>query len=99
MCIVLTSLKQYVETHGFETLPILVRPEAAIPFNPTLKTPEGDYHSGLKVLVNGPLSAEKKVEVVTHEDVGSIAKTLTTGDAGDMVVDLSESGVLIEKRT
>ena len=83
-----------METHGFDTLPLLVRPEAAIPFNPTLKVPEGDYHSGLQVLVNGPLSADKKVEFVTHEDVNRIAKAFVPGDGSDVaVVDLSSSKV------
>lgn len=87
-------LEQYVETHGFETLPLLIRPDAAIPFNPTLKVPEGDYHSGLQVLVNGPLSADKKVEFVTHEDVSRIAKVFIPGDGSDAaVVDLSTSNV------
>lgn len=85
-----------METHDFETLPLLIRPEAAIPFNPTLKVPEGDYQSGLKILVNGPLSGEKKVEIVTHEDVSSIARTLTTSDTGNVgVVDLSNSKTLL----
>lgn len=86
-------MRQYVETHDFETFPLLVRPEAAIPFNPTLKKPEGNYHSGLKLLVNGPVGADKQVEIVTHEDVGSVAKTFSVDNAIDVeIVDLTTSG-------
>ncbi|KAL3453149.1 glycosyl hydrolases family 31-domain-containing protein [Aspergillus insuetus] len=74
----------YTETHGFETLPILVRPGSATPLNPKLVTPEGDALDGLEVLVNGRLSGEVAVEVVdpakTHEVLKVVTIKLGEGD-------------------
>jgi alpha-D-xyloside xylohydrolase len=83
-----------VETHGFDTLPILIRPEAAIAVNSGLKQPEGDYHDGLQVLVNGPLSEDRHVEIVTCQDVYSISKTISTKADGDVqVIKLNDENV------
>ncbi|KAK6526330.1 hypothetical protein TWF694_004928 [Orbilia ellipsospora] len=86
----------YTEKHGFDTLPLLVRPGAAIPYNPSIATPDGDYLRGLQVLVNGPLSEGKKVEIVEPSDVEKVSKTvtiskdLTAAGLNVQVVDLSE---------
>lgn len=65
----------YTETHTFDTLPIIVRPGAVVAFNPSLATPDGDLISGLQVLVNGPLAADKNVEIVEVADVNKVSKT------------------------
>jgi alpha-D-xyloside xylohydrolase len=67
---------QYTETHDFNTLPLLIRPEAVIPYNPSLETPEGDYMAGLKVLVNGPLEENAHVDIVLPSDVQGVHKTI-----------------------
>ncbi|KAL2800046.1 glycosyl hydrolases family 31-domain-containing protein [Aspergillus keveii] len=74
----------YTETHGFETLPILVRPGSVTPLNSKLVAPEGDALDGLEVLVNGRLSGEVAVEVVdpakTHEVLKVVTVKLGEGD-------------------
>ncbi|KAL2846766.1 glycosyl hydrolases family 31-domain-containing protein [Aspergillus pseudodeflectus] len=74
----------YTETHGFETLPILVRPGSVTPLNPKLVAPEGDALDGLEVLVNGRLSGEVAIEVVdpakTHEVLKVVTVKLGEGD-------------------
>ncbi|PYH49248.1 putative sugar hydrolase [Aspergillus saccharolyticus JOP 1030-1] len=62
----------YTETHGFDTLPLLIRPGAVVPVNFKLQRPEDDPLDGLEVLVNGAIPTEGvEVEVVdpvrTHE--------------------------------
>ncbi|OAP54761.1 Alpha-xylosidase [Fonsecaea erecta] len=86
----------YTEVHGFDTLPLLVRPGAVVPLNPTLNAPDGDVTKGLQVLVNGPLHGEKVVELVEAGDVARVAKTFTVdeelvvkGIDGVRVVDMS----------
>jgi hypothetical protein len=59
-----------------------------------LEKPVGDYHAGLKILVNGPLSEEKHVEIVTSEDVYNVSKTLSTTTGGEAeILNLSEGDV------
>ncbi|RVD81598.1 uncharacterized protein DFL_009455 [Arthrobotrys flagrans] len=80
----------YTETHGFDTLPILVRPGAVVACTPGLSTPDGDVLKGFQVLVNGPLEGEKKVEIVEAGDVEKVSKTVTIG------VDLKARGADVE---
>ena len=87
----------YTETHGFDTLPILLRPGAVIPFNPSLTTADGDNMKTLQVFVNGPLKEEKVIELVEARDVAKVAKTFTLdagltakGIEGVKVVDVSQ---------
>jgi alpha-D-xyloside xylohydrolase len=87
----------YTETHGFDTMPILLRPGAIVPFNPSLKIPEGDIMKGLQVLVNGPLKGERSIELVEASDVAKVAKTFTLDESltvkgieGVKVVDVSK---------
>ena len=86
----------YTETHGFDTMPILLRPGAVVPFNPTLKVPDGDLWKGLQVLVNGPLREDRGVEIVDAKDVRVVAQRFTLdkelkvhGADGVEVVDVS----------
>jgi alpha-D-xyloside xylohydrolase len=86
----------YTETHGFDTLPLLIRPGAVLPVNPSVKAPDGDVLDGLKVWVNGPLKEDKVVAIVEASDVKNVSKTFTVskdlkvaGLSGVEVVDLS----------
>ncbi|KIW93263.1 uncharacterized protein Z519_05868 [Cladophialophora bantiana CBS 173.52] len=88
----------YTETHGFDTLPLLLRPRAVVPLNPSLKAPDGDMANGLRVLVNGPLDGDKVVELVEVRDVSKVAKSFTldkelvvNGTQGVQVVDVSKA--------
>jgi len=88
----------YTETHGFDTLPILLRPGAVVPFNPSLKVPDGDVLGGLQLLVNGPLRGDKVIEIVEAKDVAKVTKTFSidkrlavTEASGVEVVDVSTS--------
>ncbi|KAL2814201.1 glycosyl hydrolases family 31-domain-containing protein [Aspergillus cavernicola] len=79
------SGRWYTETHGFETLPILVRPGSVTPLNPKLKAPEGDALDGLEVLVNGGLGGEViRVEVVDPEKTHEVLRVviIKLGDGG-----------------
>ncbi|RAO71892.1 uncharacterized protein BHQ10_007904 [Talaromyces amestolkiae] len=61
----------YTETHGFDTLPILIRPGSITPVNSRLEKPEDDSLDGLELLVNGAIAGKKEIEIVnpgkTHE--------------------------------
>ncbi|PTU20085.1 hypothetical protein P175DRAFT_0269223 [Aspergillus ochraceoroseus IBT 24754] len=81
------SGRWYTETHGFNTLPILVRPGSVTLLNPKLKAPQDDALDGLEVLVNGKLAGEVKVEVVdpakTHETLQTVI--VKPADSGEVV--------------
>ena len=70
--------KWYVEKHGFESLPLLVRPGAVIPVNPKMKEAAGDVLDGLEVLVNG-IYEEREIEIVEAKDVGKVGLTMKIG--------------------
>lgn len=55
--------KWYQETHGFMTLPVLVRPNRLIVRNNKITLPEEHIHEGLEVLY-GTITKEVEVEVV-----------------------------------
>lgn len=88
----------YTETHGFDTLPLLIRPGSVLAVNEGLKEPTGDVLAGLTIWVNGPLGQDKAVEIVETSDVKRVSKTITvskdlkaTGLDGLTVIDLSNS--------
>ncbi|KAL4786790.1 glycosyl hydrolases family 31-domain-containing protein [Aspergillus varians] len=81
------SGRWYTETHGFETLPILVRPGSVTPVNVKLERPEGDALDGLEVLVNGRLGGEGvKVEIVDPERTNEVLRVLTVRHGEDGAV-------------
>ncbi|KAL4806410.1 glycosyl hydrolases family 31-domain-containing protein [Aspergillus unguis] len=81
------SGRWYTETHGFETLPILIRPGSVTPLNFKLEKPEGDPLDGLEVLVNGSLAAEgAQIEIVDPATTHEVLKTLVvTSQEGNIV--------------
>lgn len=66
----------YTETHGFDTLPLLVRPGAVVAIYSGLKDPlSDDSFEGLELLVNTPLKHEGiEVELVDRRRVDEVAK-------------------------
>lgn len=75
----------YTEMHGFDTLPLLIRPGSATMVNPELKVPEGDALSGIQLLVNGTLRGETVVEIVNPGQTNEVLKTLRVSHADGKV--------------
>jgi alpha-D-xyloside xylohydrolase len=75
----------YTETHGFDTLPLLIRPETITPICPGLSTPDGDVLKSLELLDNGPLTNPVTVEIVEPQDVGKVAASLTIKRPGSII--------------
>ncbi|KAL5351024.1 31 glycoside hydrolase [Pseudogymnoascus australis] len=60
-----TGGKWYTETHGFSTLPLLIRPGTVTPINKKIKRPEEDHRGdGLELLVNGNTEGVVQVKLV-----------------------------------
>lgn len=87
----------YTEIHGFDTLPILIRPGSITPINLGLKSPEDDALEGLQLLVNGTIAGQKEVKVVnpsqTDEVLRVVQVTPTTENAEK--VKASEGGIKV----
>jgi alpha-D-xyloside xylohydrolase len=88
--------KWYVEEHGFDTLPVLVRPGGVVPFNSKMQTPGSDVMDGLELRVNG-LTEGREIGIVEAKDVGKVAKTVkispglkVEGVEGVNVVDMAK---------
>ena len=71
--------KWYEERHGFDTLPLLVRPGAVLPTNAKMRKPEANIWDGLEILVNGPLKEKKIIDIVEADDVGKVSTSFTIG--------------------
>jgi alpha-D-xyloside xylohydrolase len=78
------SGRWYEEQHGFESLPLLVRPGAVVAVNHKLKEFDGDVLDGLELVVNGPLEDDVEVEIVEAKSVGKISRTLTVTKQGEV---------------
>ncbi|KAL4735191.1 glycosyl hydrolases family 31-domain-containing protein [Aspergillus similis] len=70
----------YTETHGFDTLPILVRPGSVTPVNYKLEKPEGNPLDGLEILVNGTINRKVEVEIVDPETTHKVLKVMTVSE-------------------
>jgi alpha-D-xyloside xylohydrolase len=92
-----TGGKWYTETHGFDTLPLLIRPGTVTPVNWSIKSPEEDFTlNGLEVLVNGPIRGILEVQLVDSknpEKVKEVLKLESKGESGEVVV--SREGVKV----
>ena len=74
----------YTETHGFDTLPLLVRPGAAVAFNDSLERPDGDFDDGLTVLRNS--SKETGIVLLAYAtDVSTLIELDVTSGRFDVV--------------
>ncbi|MFJ8822774.1 alpha-xylosidase [Streptomyces sp. NPDC102467] len=67
------------ETHGFDSLPLYVRPGAVIPMGADDRRPDGDWPDGLTLLV-APEADDVTVAVPGHD--GSLAVTYRVSRAG-----------------
>ncbi|KAL4964660.1 putative sugar hydrolase [Aspergillus stella-maris] len=85
----------YTETHGFETLPILIRPSSMTPVNYKLEKPEDDPWDGLEVIVNGYLGGdgEARVEIVDPAKTAEVLGVVSVGLRGEEEVGVSVEGV------
>lgn len=72
----------YTEKHGFDTLPLLVRPGAVLPYNPKMKAPDGVWKDGYTVLINGPIRGVVGVPVVGRERVDLVQGTVWVNSDG-----------------
>jgi alpha-D-xyloside xylohydrolase len=87
------SGRWYTETHGFDTMPILIRPGSVTVTNPTIKGPEDDALSGIELLINGRLRAETTVEIVNSAQSDEILKTVRVAPTEDGKVEASGHSV------
>ena len=67
------------ETHGFDTLPLLVRPGAVLPVGAREDRPDYDYSERLTLLTNQPVTG---TAVDVPDLTGATAATFTVGDEG-----------------
>lgn len=75
------------ETHGFDSLPILVRPGAVLPWGADDQRPDGDWLNGLTLRVFGPASATTGTPVTVPDLAGVPAATFhVTRDADTLRV-------------
>ncbi|MFJ4914767.1 alpha-xylosidase [Streptomyces sp. NPDC088726] len=61
------------ETHGFDSLPVLVRPGAVLPWGADDQRPDGDWLEGLTLRAFGPAAAD--VVVPVPDLAGAVAAT------------------------
>lgn len=73
----------YTETHGFDTFPLLIRPESVTVVNPTLRVPEGDALSGIQMLFNEPLSGDSMVDIVNPCQTDEVLKVIRVSVSAD----------------
>ncbi|MHC3814429.1 alpha-xylosidase [Streptomyces sp. NBC_00341] len=62
------------ETHGFDSLPVLVRPGAVLPWGAEDQRPDGDWLDGLTLRAYGPVAAADAV-VTVPDLTGAVAAT------------------------
>jgi alpha-D-xyloside xylohydrolase len=67
------------ETHGFDTLPLLVRPGAVLPVGARDDRPDYDYLDGLTLLTNQPVA---RTAVRVPDLTGATAATFMAGEDG-----------------
>ncbi|WP_328913746.1 MULTISPECIES: alpha-xylosidase [unclassified Streptomyces] len=77
------------ETHGFDSVPLLVRPGTALPWGAVADRPDYDYATGLTLRVYEPADGVTTTVRVPSPD-GSTAATFTVSRAGTSVTVTSE---------
>ncbi|OKK23610.1 alpha-glucosidase [Streptomyces sp. CB02488] len=63
------------ETHGFDSLPVLVRPGAVLPWGAEDQRPDGDWLDGLTLRAYGPVAAAADAVVTVPDLTGAVAAT------------------------
>jgi alpha-D-xyloside xylohydrolase len=71
------------ETHGFDSLPLYVRPGAVLPWGADDQRPDGEWLEGLTLRVFEP--GEEEVEVTVPDRTGAVAATFRVARAGSDV--------------
>jgi alpha-D-xyloside xylohydrolase len=87
----------YTETHGFDTLPLLIRPGSITPINLSLRGPEGNALEGLQLLVNGSIAGEKDVEIVDPSQTDQVlwVVQVTHAPGNTEKVNVSAAGIKV----
>lgn len=80
------SGRWYTETHGFDTLPLLLRPGSVTPVNSKLRSPMDNPLDGLELLVNGKLTGPRMVRVVNPDTTHQVLETFEATQVGNKVV-------------
>ncbi|WP_225845898.1 alpha-xylosidase [Streptomyces sp. HPF1205] len=74
------------ETHGFDTLPLLARPGAVVPYGSHDDTPVYDWADGVTLRVYEPADESVRVTTVPAPDGSGPDVTFTTRRSGDAIV-------------
>ncbi|AXG81482.1 alpha-xylosidase [Streptomyces paludis] len=75
------------ETHGFDTLPLLVRPGAVVPFGAVDEEPVYDWADGVTLRVYAPVPGETVTAVPAPDGTGDAAVFTTTCTDTEIVVE------------
>ncbi|KAF3390032.1 Alpha-xylosidase [Talaromyces pinophilus] len=91
------SGRWYTETHGFDTLPLLIRPGSITIVNSRLERPEDDALNGLELLVNGSIVGQKNIEIVDPSKTHEVLKIVHVTSAPETLekIKVDEAGIKI----
>ncbi|MEU2246543.1 alpha-xylosidase [Streptomyces sp. NPDC019224] len=78
------------ETHGFDSLPVLVRPGAVLPWGGDDQRPDGDWLDGLTLRVFGGGAEGSGTTVTVPDHAGATAATFRVTCEGDTLTVTSE---------
>ncbi|WP_405762733.1 alpha-xylosidase [Streptomyces sp. NBC_01420] len=78
------------ETHGFDSLPVLVRPGAVLPWGGDDRRPDGDWLDGLTLRVYGGGPEGDGTTVTVPDHAGATAATFRVARDGDTLTVTSE---------
>ncbi|WP_405563947.1 alpha-xylosidase [Streptomyces sp. NBC_01180] len=74
------------ETHGFDTLPLLAREGAVVPFGAVVDRPAYDWADGVTLAVHAPADGSTAVTAIPLPDGSGEAAVFTTRRSGDEIV-------------
>lgn len=66
----------YTEVHGFDTLPILIRPGSVTAVNHKITAPDQDPFDGLEFLVNNTIPVKDELTIVNPDAVHEVLKVI-----------------------
>ena len=84
----------YREVHDYFSLPILIRPGSVTPINSSLQDSERDFHDGLELLINGPITSKVDIELVDVVHPSEVTGTISVSSTGG---EINVDGSAIEK--
>jgi hypothetical protein len=83
-----TGGRWYTETHGFFSLPLLIRPGTVTLVNPALRDSVSDYRDSLQVLINGNINELTEVPLVDVESPGHTTGIVSVTPRGkNLIID------------